>query len=188
MVCSLACFSVRASWSVLVVNSQPGAFSMDIVLRLRYKSRGPEEARMMSRIALRIEKERFAVELYNSEAPIACRALLKLLPIRKSLLPAAWSGPVGFITDVNLMDAPLENPTSWLWPGTITYHPSHHDIGFAFAITQNNEPSGAVQVSLIARIVDNLDTFRHLAESLQRSGSKHLRLYETGKRPTALAS
>lgn len=124
------------------------------------------------RISLEVGGQRLRLELFDAAAPLACAALRKRLPLRGDIVHAMWSGPVCLINDVTLDDAPLENPVSLLAVGDVIYHPLHHEIGFAYATAQFREPSGPSYVTMLGRLVGNIEPLIAAGRNLQRSGAR----------------
>lgn len=123
-------------------------------------------------ITLELDGHLMRLALFDEAAPRACAALRARLPLRGEIVHAMWSGPLCLINDQRLDDAPLENHTVFLAPGDAIYHPIHHEIGLAYEATQFREPIGSAYVSLIGRILDDLEPLVRVGQHLQRSGAK----------------
>ena len=122
-------------------------------------------------VTLELDGLSLSVTLFDAEAPETCAAVRKRLPLSGEIVHAMWSGPLCLVNDQNLDDAPLENPTTFLAPGDVIYHPVHHEIGFTYAPTQFREPVGSVYVSFIGRITDDLAGLIEIGQNLQRTGA-----------------
>ena len=122
-------------------------------------------------IVLEFEGLVLGLALFDERAPTACAAVKNKLPLCGEIVHAMWSGPLCLLNEQNLDDAPLENPTTFLAPGDVIYHPIHHEIGLAYAPTQFREPIGSVYVSFIGRITGDLTGLVEIGRNLQRTGA-----------------
>lgn len=73
-----------------------------------------------SHLAVVIGEHRLTARLERQASPISCAAFLGMLPLRRSLLHARWSGECGWapLGDIGRRLAP-ENATRYPWPGQI---------------------------------------------------------------------
>jgi hypothetical protein len=131
-------------------------------------------------VTLDLDGHALTLELYDAKAPKACAVMRERLPLEGEIVHAMWSGPLCLVNDLN-RDVPLENPTKFLAPGDVIYHPVHHEIGFAYGTTQFREPTGSVYVSFIGRIADDLTPLVAIGENLQRSGAVPVVLSRAGQ-------
>ena len=129
-----------------------------------------------AQITIELDGSDMTISLFDELAPRTCKALRKQLPVRGDIVHAMWSGPLCLLRGQNFDDAPLENPTTFLAPGDVIYHPTHHQIGIAYAVTQFREPIGSVYVTLLGRIADDLDGLVRVGRNLQRTGAKPIAL------------
>jgi hypothetical protein len=115
----------------------------------------------------------FEATLLDELAPITCRAVRAMRPIRGDVYHAMWSGPI-CLMNFDLSGAPLENATTFLSPGDLLYHPVHKEIGIAYGATQFREPTGAAYTTLIGRLRGDLAPLVETGSRLQRIGARPL--------------
>lgn len=87
----------------------------------------------MSRVNIAVGPLRFTARFEEAAAPLTCAAFRALLPFKKQMVQARWSGEAAWVPLGNLrLDLPSENATS---------HPSRGDILFY--------PGGASETELL---------------------------------------
>lgn len=127
------------------------------------------------RILLELDGTIFTATLFSDKAPMACRSLQAQLPLEGEVIHAMYSGPICLMGDINLDDAPLENPQTFFNIGDLLYHPEHKEIGITYAATQFREPIGSVYVSYIGCLVDDdLTPLLEIGKMLRQTGAKKL--------------
>ena len=123
--------------------------------------------------------------LLDDLAPIACQTLWDLLPLETRAIHTFWSGQ-GWRTEVNVplrtRDVPTENPVGNvdLAPGDIAYF-MHDELPLQKVVcTYGKARWPADDVSLIARVDENLDELIRMSRRVLFEGAKHLiiRRYE----------
>lgn len=128
------------------------------------------------KVTVEIDGIRLTLALAADAAPATTSALMAMLPLRSELIHAMWSGPVCLTTGVRLGDLPLENAVSFLGLGDVVYHPTHHEIGFAYDATQFREPIGSVYVTAIGRLEGDLAALANFGRRLQRTGARPIKV------------
>jgi hypothetical protein len=87
----------------------------------------------VSRVNIAVGPLRFTARFEEAAAPLTCAAFRTLLPFKKQMVQARWSGEAAWVPLGNLrLDLPSENATS---------HPSRGDILFY--------PGGASETELL---------------------------------------
>jgi hypothetical protein len=127
------------------------------------------------RIVVELDRRAYDVTLMADRAPHTCRALRAQLPISGEFFHAMWSGWLGLLL-CELRGVPLENPTTYLGPGDVVYHPQHHEIGICYRATQFKEPHGPSYVNLFGQLQGDLSHLQALGCRLQITGAKPVRL------------
>jgi Protein of unknown function (DUF3830) len=94
----------------------------------------------MAEVRVRLGPLAFAASWEEAGAPRTCAALRRLLPYRRRIIQARWSGEAGFIPlgDFDLGVGP-ENATSDPAPGALLFYPggiSETEILFAYGTTR----------------------------------------------------
>jgi hypothetical protein len=129
----------------------------------------------VTRVSLAIDGIGLDLVLKVEPESATATALRAALPLAGEVIHAMWSGPV-CLFGFDLGPLPLENPISFLAPGDVVYHPTHHEIGFAYAPTQFREPIGSVYVTSLGRLEGDLDALARLGRRLQRIGARPIRM------------
>jgi hypothetical protein len=63
-------------------------------------------------------------EMHSERAPVTCRMLMEIMPIKGRLIQARWSGEAAWLQmDIHGVEAPQENATSYPGPGQLLYYP-----------------------------------------------------------------
>jgi hypothetical protein len=126
------------------------------------------------RLELTLDSLVLIAELFEEAAPQSTRSLLSQLPLEGQAMHAMWSGPLCIVEQVNLSDAPLENPVTFLGVGDLVYYPRHNEIAIAYGATQFREPTGSVYVTYLGRARGDLERLGDIGRRLQHTGAKRL--------------
>ena len=126
-------------------------------------------------VVLKLDGKVFEATFFTDLAPVTCRALRAVRPIRGEIYHAMWSGPI-CLMNFDLGALSLENAATFFSPGDVLYHPIHKEIGIAYGATQFREPTGAAYTTLIGRIRGDLSALIEIGSRLQRTGARSIEI------------
>jgi hypothetical protein len=135
----------------------------------------------MKRIAIELDGVRVTAVLHEERAPVTVGKLWESLPFEDRVTHAKWSGDM-FHTNTELpidLDPSrfpfgMENPVGFQAPGDIVYLPAIRELAIAYGDARFAWVTGAMMVSGLGRIEDDLAAFAQKAERLQWEGAKTL--------------
>jgi hypothetical protein len=130
---------------------------------------------MAETLVIKLDGKPFEATLLSDLAPLTCRALRAVRPIRGEIYHAMWSGPICLL-NFDLGALSLENAATFFSPGDVLYHPIHKEIGIAYAATQFREPTGAAYTTLIGRLRGDLSGLIDIGSRLQRTGARSIEI------------
>ena len=114
-------------------------------------------------------------QFFTDLAPLTCRALKAVRPIRGEIYHAMWSGPICLL-NFDLGALSPENAATFFSPGDVLYHPLHKEIGIAYGATQFREPTGNAYTTLIGRLRGDLSALIDIGSRLQRTGARPIEI------------
>lgn len=132
---------------------------------------------MSDRVAITAGGLEFAARLEREAAPRTCELFAGMLPLRRKLLQARWSGraawiPMGY---ERLLDLPPENATSIPLPGQILLYPggvSEVEILFPYGSTSFASVAGPLAGNHFLTVVDGHDQLAELGERVLWQGAQ----------------
>ncbi|HLW46607.1 MAG TPA: DUF3830 family protein [bacterium] len=146
----------------------------------------------MKTIAIELDGVSVRAVLYEDRAPITVGKLWECLPFEDRVTHAKWSGGM-FHTNTELpidLDVArfpfgMENPVGFQTPGDIVYLPAIRELAIAYGEARFSWVTGAMLVTGLGRIEDDLAAFAGKAERLQWDGAKTLVLRRIDARTDA---
>ena len=133
----------------------------------------------MTLLRITVGPHRFTVRLEETAAPRTCAAFRALLPFRRKLLHARWSGEACWIPlgDFQLGAGALENPTGHPSPGDLLFHPadqSETEILFPYGLSRFAARSGPLTGSHFLTIVDGRDQLADMGRRVLWEGAQEI--------------
>lgn len=135
----------------------------------------------MKRVEIELGDVKVRAIFYEDKAPLTVGALWACLPFEDRVTHAKWSGDMFHTNtelpiDVDLSKTPfgMENPVGFQAPGDIVYLPAIRELAIAYGEARFAWVTGAMMVSGLGRIEDDLTEFAKTAERLQWDGAKRL--------------
>ena len=135
----------------------------------------------MKRVEIELGDVKVRAVLYEHKAPLTVGALWACLPFEDRVTHAKWSGDMFHTNtelpiDVDLSKTPfgLENPVGFQAPGDIVYLPAIRELAIAYGEARFAWVTGAMMVSGLGRIEDDLTEFAKRADRLQWDGAQRL--------------
>jgi hypothetical protein len=137
----------------------------------------------MKRIGVELDGVAVTAVLYEDRAPATVAALWNTLPFEDRVTHAKWSGDMFHTNaelpiDIDLSKLPfgMENPVGFQAPGDIVFLPAIRELAIAYGEARFAWVSGAMMVSALGRIEDDLRALARKAERLMWDGAKTLTL------------
>jgi len=135
----------------------------------------------VKRVEIELGGVKVRAVLYEDKAPLTVGALWACLPFEDRVTHAKWSGDMFHTNtelpiDVDLSKAPfgMENPVGFQAPGDIVYLPAIRELAIAYGEARFAWIAGAMMVSGLGRIEDDLTEFAKTADRLEWDGAKRL--------------
>jgi hypothetical protein len=117
----------------------------------------------------------FVAKLEEASAPRTCAAFRRLLPLRRPMVQARWSGQSGFVPLGSCdMGVGPENATSYPAPGEILYHPpgiSEAEILFPYGPTRFASKAGQLAGNHFLTITEGREQLAELGERILWRGA-----------------
>ena len=137
----------------------------------------------VSWLTLSVGTYRFRAQLQHDVAPQSCAAILKLLPMRRQIVHARWSGEALWVPfGDERVAVPWEDPTSHPAPGQLLLYPggvSEMEILVPYGATMFASKAGQLAGNPFAMIVEGVEQLRPLGRQVLYGGALDL-LVEAG--------
>ena len=135
---------------------------------------------MAATIDIRVASFRFTARLEDQRAPKTCAALLRILPLKSSMIQARWSGESGWIPlgDLDLGFA-YENATSHPAPGELLFYAgglSETEILFPYGATLFASRVGQLAGNHFATIEKGREQLAELGRQVLWKGAQEVTL------------
>ena len=132
----------------------------------------------MTDIRLKVASLIFVARLEESDAPRTCAEFGRLLPYRRKLIQARWSGEAGWIPlgDFKL-DVGFEHATSYPAPGEILFYPggySETEILLPYGATHFASKLGQLAGNHFATIIEGREQLREVGQLLLWHGAQDI--------------
>lgn len=135
-------------------------------------------------VSVTIGEETFAAHFRDDLAPRTCNLFRRLLPLRKELLHARWSGEACWVPLGNLgLGMEVESPTSHPAPGDFIFYPggiSETELLFAYGIVRFASVAGPLSGTPFITITDGLDRLARAGREILWSGVRRFSIAEPG--------
>jgi len=119
---------------------------------------------------------RFTGRLEEDRAPLSCAAFRAVLPFKRKLIQARWSGEAAWIPLGDFQfGVPFENEMSEPVPGQLLLYPggySETEILFPYGVTRFASVLGPLAGNHFMTIVEGADQLARLGELVLRSGAQ----------------
>ena len=131
----------------------------------------------MSMLAIDIEGETFAGELFEDRAPASIDAMCDFLPLDSELMHVRWSGHAVWVNidEVELPDVPRENHTVYPSRGDVLFYPgfrNEQEILLACGPTCFKSPAGELAGNHVATLDATPEELKALEDMTLEDG-KH---------------
>ena len=121
---------------------------------------------------------RFVARFERDRAPRSCAAFAALLPFRRKLLQARWSGESAWIPLGDFdFGVPLENTTSTPGPGELLLYPSGRsetEILVPYGVTRFSSKYGELAGNHFLTIVEGLELLPELGRRVLWEGAQEM--------------
>lgn len=121
---------------------------------------------------------RFIARFERDRAPRSCAAFAALLPFRRKLLQARWSGESAWIPLGDFdFGVPLENTTSTPGPGELLLYPSGRsetEILVPYGVTRFSSKYGELAGNHFLTIVEGLELLPELGRRVLWEGAQEM--------------
>ncbi len=121
---------------------------------------------------------RFTGQLEEERAPLSCSAFRAVLPFKRKLIQARWSGEAAWIPLGDFQfGVPLENQTSEPTPGQLLLYPggySETEILFPYGVTRFASVLGPLAGNHFITIVGGAEQLPRLGELVLHSGAQDI--------------
>jgi hypothetical protein len=132
----------------------------------------------MATIRIRVGPLAFAARWEEAAAPATCAAFRGLLPYRRRLIQARWSGEAGWVPLGALdLGVPSENATSTPAPGALLFYPagiSETEILFPYGVTRFASVRGPLAGNHFLTIVEGREHLPELGRLLCWEGAQEI--------------
>ena len=133
---------------------------------------------MISWVTLSVENFRFRARLEHAVAPASCAAFLALLPLRRQIVHARWSGEALWVPfGEQRVALPWEDATSYPAPGQLLLYPggvSEMEILVPYGPTRFASKAGQLAGNPFATLVEGLEHLPALGRQVLYEGAKDL--------------
>lgn len=120
----------------------------------------------------------FVLRREHGAAPRTCAAFDAMLPIRRAILQARWSGEAAWVPLLTPpWDVPLEAATSHPAPGQILLYPggySEPEILVAYGATHFSSKLGQLAGNHFLTVIDGLQHLTELGRRVSLEGAQHI--------------
>jgi hypothetical protein len=127
-------------------------------------------------VTLSVESYRFRARLDHTVAPASCAAFLALLPLRRQIIHARWSGEALWVPfGEERVALPWEDATSYPAVGQLLLYPggvSEMEILVPYGPTRFASKAGQLAGNHFLTIVQGLDQLRRLGEMTLWQGAQ----------------
>ena len=127
---------------------------------------------------------RFTGRLEEERAPLSCAAFRAVLPFKRKLIQARWSGEAAWIPLGDFQfGVPFENETSEPAPGQLLLYPggySETEILFPYGVTRFGSKLGKLAGNHFITIVEGAEQLVRLGELVLNFGAQDI-VFEAGE-------
>ena len=133
---------------------------------------------MPPRISIAIGEQVFRADLRFEVAPLFCAEFLAMLPLRRTLIHARWSGEACWIPfGENWPGLPIESPMNAPPPGQLLYYPggiSEAEILLPYGTARFACKAGALAGTPFLKIVEDLQRLTKVCERVLWDGAHEI--------------
>lgn len=137
------------------------------------------------KLIIKIDGFVFRATLLMEHAPETCKAVLKRLPIKGTVIQARWSGEAVWLQmDPYGIEASQENATSYPWPGQILYYPggvSEKEILIPYGSSCFSSKFGLLPGNHFATIVEGTENLEPMGQKVLWEGGQNILIDKANK-------